>query len=103
MSRKRDDGVSFAKLAEIVGRDPLELSELKLAGKGLKEIPDLFPCKQLRKVDIAGNGLESLDCVSGLREMTWLSAKDNHVEDINPLLKLFKIQILNLGSNSEFL
>jgi hypothetical protein len=69
MSKKKggDDGVSFARLAELVGGDPLELEHLKLAGKGLGEIPDLFPCKRLRRVDIAGNELDSLECVSGLR------------------------------------
>lgn len=71
-----DDGISFAKLAEIVGGDPLSQEQLKLAGKGLGEIPDLFPCKQLRRVDIAGNNLTSLECVSGNRSTPALLSED---------------------------
>lgn len=93
--------MTLAQLAQVMGCDPLETEDLKLANKKLGTLPDLYPCKQLKKVDIGGNELATLEGLSGLRELVWLSIKDNRVEELDPLLRHVNMQILNIGVNRE--
>ena len=92
---------SMAQLAEMVGKDPLEAEELKLCNQQLCALPDLSSSKSLKKVDISGNSLATLDAIAGCREITWLNAKENQIEDLGPISRQFKMQVLNIGSNRE--
>jgi hypothetical protein len=99
---KNSKGPSMAQIADMVKKDPLEAEDLKLNNQELESLPDLSSCASLKKLDVSGNKLTTLDFMAGCRGLTWLNIKENQIEDLGPTSRQFKMQVLNIGSNSEF-
>ncbi len=94
-------GPSMAQIADMVGKDPMEAEELKLANKQLSTLPDLAACASLKKLDISGNNLPSLDAIGGCKGLTWLNVKENQIQELTPMARNWKMQVLNIGSNGR--
>ncbi len=99
---KNSKGPSMAQIADMVKKDPLEAEDLKFNNQQLESLPDLSSCASLKKLDVSGNKLSTLDFMAGCRGLTWLNIKENQIEDLGPTSRQFKMQVMNIGSNSEF-
>jgi Leucine-rich repeat (LRR) protein len=98
--------------------DLSNLKELKLAEKNISKIEDLGACKELRKVELSMNILESFEVninvkknilstffkgISHNYNLVMINLSHNNIKKIPDLQELANLTVLNLSFNKVFL
>ncbi|CEM38373.1 unnamed protein product [Vitrella brassicaformis CCMP3155] len=75
------------------------VSEVDLRDKGIEECEDLSSCKALKKLEMPGNRLTSLEPFQMNLELCWLDVSKNLISTIDHLKELSSLAVLKLSHN----
>jgi Leucine-rich repeat (LRR) protein len=59
------------------GKDVREIEAVVLSDQGILEVDDLTVCEKLKRLDLKGNQISSVEGISQLRNLSWLSLAHN--------------------------
>uniref|UniRef100_A0A6B2L6P0 U2A'/phosphoprotein 32 family A C-terminal domain-containing protein n=1 Tax=Arcella intermedia TaxID=1963864 RepID=A0A6B2L6P0_9EUKA len=62
-------------------------------------VPNLAQFPQLGRLNLQGNSLESLGCVAGCANLTWLCVANNSLRRLDEVVLLKKLVVLNAANN----
>ena len=86
--------------AVVKNRDVWAVRQLKLNGKGLKNISDVSKFRNLIALELKNNFVTDLTPIGELTELNALFLDGNGITDISPLRSLTKLRALGLDGNS---
>ncbi|EFJ05867.1 hypothetical protein SELMODRAFT_431169 [Selaginella moellendorffii] len=87
------------KLISGIGDAPA-LGELSLARRKIDEISDeLHSCGNLKRIDLSGNLLTSVEALAPLKKLKWLSLSGNKLTSLTGLEGLKNLSVLNCSKN----
>ena len=94
--QKRDRIQSLEDLRYFPNLERLQLSSYHVTEEMLGDLAGL---KNLKQLDLEGNGLSDISALAEYTGLTVLGIADNRVKDISPLSGLVKLQELNVKNN----
>lgn len=90
-------------LADAVEKPANKITAASLKDKGITQIDDMTECSQLRKLDLTGNQLSTVDSLKGLRDvatsLVYLNLSNNGMVDMDVVEDMPQINVLNVSNN----
>ena len=83
----------------ITSRTILNLTELNVENKGIKDLMGLEHAHNLRKLLLPRNSISDVSPLSELTRLYEINLSDNAISDVSPLVKLTQLRILELANN----
>lgn len=86
-------------LTEVPNGDAAAAKELCLIDRGITSIESLETCKNMKKLELRGNGLHKLSFLEMNHELCWLGVACNRIRHIKYLQNLACLAVLDLSDN----
>ncbi|KAJ1608178.1 leucine rich repeat-containing protein [Cryptosporidium canis] len=92
--------LSIAELSKYIPNgDVLGTQELKLRDQGISGIEELTQAKNLRKIDVSKNELESVSFIKYCWSLTDINLSNNSLNSVDDICNLENVRVLNISNN----
>ncbi|KCV72621.1 hypothetical protein H696_00205 [Fonticula alba] len=92
--------LTLARISEIAGQDPREMTSFASRDSGITELDDLSPCVNMVRIDLTKNAIKDLSGLAHNYHLSVIYASFNQIEDMSDLAKLKSARVIHLGGNN---